>query len=78
MSVSLQGLFLFGFICGGLGFACGVAATWERRRDRPKFEFVITPEVLYQINSAMVTAWLDERGMVWMPRGPDFKAKVKP
>ena len=61
-----------------LGVMVGAWGAWERfiRRERP--QFVVTPEVLYQINSAMVTQWLDERGMVWMPRGPDFKVKAKP
>ncbi len=37
----------------------------------------ITPEVLHQLNAAMVVAWLEERGMTWMPKGAVFDPNRK-
>lgn len=75
--MSELGIFLLSLAAGA---PCGAYLVWERfiRHDRPPVNFLITQEVLYQINGAMVTQWLDEHGMVWMPKGPEFKAKVKP
>lgn len=68
------------FICVfGLGVYVGARLAWHRfcRTERPKLEIKITPEVASTISQQMVMAWLNERGLVWMPKGVDFKAKVK-
>ncbi|OHC68615.1 MAG: hypothetical protein A3H93_09130 [Rhodocyclales bacterium RIFCSPLOWO2_02_FULL_63_24] len=48
----------------------------ERRASRYKeaaLHLTVTPEVLNQLNGVMVTAWLDQHGYCWMPKGQEFK-----
>lgn len=65
------------------GAAAGayVSALWllhlvERRARRYKDAappLTVTPDVVKQINGAIVTAWLDANGYCWMPKGREFK-----
>ncbi|MDP1681059.1 MAG: hypothetical protein Q8L39_04715 [Burkholderiales bacterium] len=66
-------------LCFVLGAGFGAWLAWHFWLDRaqPKVELKIDPAVLSQINSLVVTAWLEQRGLVWMPKGVDFKATVK-
>lgn len=63
----------------GLGVAVGFEFAWERlmRREKPTIKLVITQEVLDKLDEQVVLKYLDARGLMWMPKGPDFKAKVK-
>jgi hypothetical protein len=37
----------------------------------------VTPEVASQLTGAMVNQWLDDRGLVWMPKGAVFEPGKK-
>lgn len=68
------------FVVGVQVGAClGAWCAWHfwLRREKPKVELKIEPTVLDLINSAMVSAWLDANGLMWMPKGAEFKAGVK-
>lgn len=73
-----EGVMIF---LGGVAFgaAIGFLLALERfmRKERPSFTLQITPELARKINGAMVTSWLEQHGLTWMPKGPDFKAKVR-
>lgn len=56
----------------GTAFGAWFAWYFWLRHDTPKVELKITPAVLTQINSLIVAAWLEERGLVWMPKGVEF------
>ena len=62
---------------GGMLFAgpFWLALAWRSflRYEQPKIELKVTPEVLNQINALMVTQWLNSQGLVWMPKGSEFK-----
>lgn len=62
-----------------LGLVIGFVVAWETfiRRERPTLKITVDKEVLSQINGAMIAAWLDQRGLIWMPKGQDFKVGVK-
>ncbi len=67
-----------------LGFYLGCAAGWWFNRKpavirNAKIEttLVVDPKVLTQINGAMVQAWLEERDLVWQPRGAVFDPERK-
>lgn len=66
---------------GGMIFGAPfwIALAWYRfcRTERPALAITVTPEVTSMITQQMVMAWLDPCGLVWMPKGVDFKAKVK-
>lgn len=66
-------------LCIVWGMAVGAFIAWHfwLRQAKATLEIKIDPEVLAQINSAMGMAWLDKNGLVWMPKGVEFKAKVK-
>lgn len=74
----IDGVLIF---IGGMLFGAPfwVALAWHRfcRTERPKLEVNVDPAVIAQINEHMVMGWLNQRGLVWMPKGVDFKAKVK-
>lgn len=56
----------------------GVAVMLNRKpTEKPPINatLVIDPKVLGQITAAMVTAWLEERGLVWQPKGAVFDPK---
>lgn len=58
-------------------FCAGWALGWWLNRKppvvhAPVIKFVITQEVLAQIDIATVNAWLEQRGLTWMPRGAVF------
>lgn len=65
----------------GAAVGAYVSALWllhlmERRAQRYKeatTHLTVTPEVLNQLNGIMVSQWLDQRGMCWMPKGQEFK-----
>lgn len=65
-----------------LGFTLGYAVAVMLNRKPPVDKeakivarLVIDPKALGQINAAMVTAWLEERGLTWMPKGAVFDHK---
>lgn len=62
-------------IAAACGFCVGLiwALRIARRYKQAPVELTVTPEVLNQLNGIMVSQWLDQRGMCWMPKGPDFK-----
>lgn len=67
---------VLGFLMGGLVGAA--AAAWAVRvfvllRGKPKVEITIDPAVLSEINGAMVGDWLDQHGLVAMPKGQEFR-----
>lgn len=66
-------------LCFVLGAAFGAWFAWYYwlRHYQPKVELKIDPAVLSQINTLIVTAWLEQRGLVWMPNGVEWKAKTK-
>lgn len=74
-------VFALGAIIGG------VAALWwhfdrlivqstNAPLDGRRVEFKVDPAVLDNLNEALVMAWLDRRGLMWQPKGADFKVKV--
>lgn len=69
-----EGLF---FVLGAI-FGAWFAWYFWLRNEKPVVELKIDPAILSQINSHIVTAWLESRGLVWMPKGVvDWKAKAK-
>lgn len=69
----------FSAFVAGLVFGIGLGGylAWEAfiRSERPKLNIVVTPEYIAQVNEAVVMAWLDAKGLMWQPRGVDFKFK---
>lgn len=60
-------------LCVGYAFGAWVNRKPPVIKDaKINADFKITPEVLHQLNSAMVTGWLEERGLTWMPKGAAF------
>lgn len=60
-----------------LAFAVGYALAWlsyHKPLVKPNIEanLVITPEVLKQLNMALVNAYLDQHGLTWQPKGAVF------
>lgn len=54
----------------GAGFGAVVAWAWFEHTARPrKIEIKVDPAVLSQLNEALIMAWLDSRGLMWMPKG---------
>jgi len=69
--------FLAGLVTGAVA---GAWWAWERfiRKDGIGITLNITPEVIDRIDAARVSAWLDRRGYMWMPKGlPDIMARAK-
>lgn len=62
-----------------MAFAVGIAlGVWLAvLTEKPTVELKLDKELLGSITSQMVMAWLDSRGLVWMPKGGDFRQKVK-
>lgn len=78
MGLLTEGVMIF---LGGMvfGAAIGFFLALDRfmRTERPTIELRVTPELAAQLSHGMVHEWLESHGMVWMPKGPDFRAKVK-
>lgn len=62
-----------------VGLYTGVGIGWWFNRKPPivkdaKIEanLVITPDVLKQLNMALVNAYLDQHGLTWQPKGAVF------
>ncbi len=60
-----------------IGFAAGYAVAWLTYRQppaQPKItaNLVIDQEVLDKIEAEKVVAWLNQRGLTWMPKGAVF------
>lgn len=68
----LLDMFLLGL---AVGVPFGAWFAWVRflRHARPTLKITIDPQVLNQINGAMIAAWLDQRGLIAMPKGKEFK-----
>lgn len=64
-------------LCFVLGSVFGAWLAWHfwLRREPPKIEMKIDPAVLSQLNSLIVTSWLEQRALVWMPKGIEFLVK---
>lgn len=58
-----------------LGFAFGA---WVNRKP-PKIEanLTVTPELLVLIEQKQVMEWLEQRGLVWQPKGAVFDPERK-
>ncbi|MDO8933550.1 MAG: hypothetical protein Q7U97_14245 [Rhodocyclaceae bacterium] len=69
------------FVAGILfGAVVGASLAWHRfcRAERPKIVIKVTPEFAALITRASAEEWARVRGLVWMPKGPDFgPSKVK-
>jgi len=63
---------LFG-VCIGLTWALHLVERRAKRYKEAALHLTVTPEVLNQLNSIMVTQWLDAHGYVWMPKGQEFR-----
>lgn len=67
-------IFGAGFLCGGV-----VALWWHFDRlvarseatdiDGQRVQFKVDTAVLNQLNESLIMAWLDARGLMWMPKG---------
>lgn len=77
-ATDLVAAFLAGVIIGAvltMAWALRLAARYKGAG----LNLTVTPEVLTQLNGALVNAWLESRGLCWMPKGPEFKvSKEKP
>lgn len=66
---------------GGIAFGAPfwVALAWYRfcRTERPKISIEVSRQEIARLESSVVLRWLDARGLVWMPKGPEFRPKVK-
>ena len=72
----IEGVLIF---IGGMvfGVVIGASLAWDRfcRTERPVIE--ISRQESANLPGKAVAIWLDERGLMWMPKGPDFKANTK-
>ena len=76
MSEQIVWAFIAGAALGGylaLAIALHIVERRAKRYKEAALHFTVTPETLTQLNSVMVTAWLDAHGYVWMPKGQEFK-----
>lgn len=55
-----------------VGIYIGVGIGWWFNRKPLEANLVITPEVLKQLNMALVNAYLDQHGLTWQPKGAVF------
>ena len=61
----------------GAGFGAVFAWAWFERTARPrKLELKADQEFISSLNEVLIMAWLDSRGLVWQPKGIDFKVKA--
>ena len=76
MSAAVIFALVFGFL---LGLVFGMWSVWQYMitHERRPLKITVDPRVLSQINGVMIAAWLDQRGLIWMPKGKDFKAGEK-
>lgn len=78
MGLLTEGVMIF---LGGmlLGTAIGFFLALGRfmRTERPTIELRVTPELAERLSSGVVHEWLEARGLTWMPKGQDFRPKVK-
>lgn len=62
-------VFSAGALCGGI-----LAAWWYWERfihdsNTMKIEYKVDASAINQLNEVLVMAWLDARGLMWMPKG---------
>ncbi len=67
-------VFAFGALCGGVvalwwHFDRLIAASEVTSIDNRHVQFKVDPAVLNNLNESLIRAWLDSRGLVWMPKG---------
>lgn len=67
-------VFALGGLCGGVAalwwhFERLVAGSNALRIERRQVEFLVDESAVAGLSEAMVMAWLDRRGLVWMPKG---------
>lgn len=65
---------LAGLTGASLGLVLGIH---YRRPVVVNSEIKVDAECFGFINQQLVQGWLDQRGLVWMPKGTEFKAKIK-
>lgn len=74
--MSGHAMLAFAFLAGA-GFGAVVARAWFERCGRPReIKIVIDKELARQIDERIVMGWLNSRGLVWQPKGIDFKVKA--
>lgn len=62
----------------GAGFGAALACAWFERYARPReVKIIIDREMARKIDERIVMAWLDGRGLVWMPAGLETIVKGK-
>ena len=66
--------FGLGALCGGVfvlwwHFERLVAGSEATSLDARHVQFKVDAAVLNQLNESLVMAWLDARGLMWMPKG---------
>ena len=71
--------FALGLIVGVcLGFVITAEWAWRKFLSKPPtIELKADRKAVESIAAANIVAWLDSHGMVMLPKGPDFQAKVK-
>jgi len=70
-------MLVFAFLVGA-GFGAVVAWAWFERCGRPRqVKIVIDRELARTIDERIVMAWLNGRGLVWMPAGLETIVKGK-
>lgn len=74
--MSGHAMLAFAFFVGA-GFGAVIAWAWFERCGRPReVKIVIDRELARSIDQRIILGWLDAHGLVWMPKGIDFKAKA--
>ena len=78
MSTEAFVAFSLGLACGGLvGALAAFQLAWRMFLSKPPtIEMKADRVALASMAACNVAAWLDENGLVMMPKGEDFKAKV--
>ena len=65
-------IFALGAVCG---FSLGAWGAWHfwLEDEKPVVRLTVDNEVLANITQEIVMIWLDQRGMVWQPKGAAFE-----
>lgn len=60
--------FAAGVLFGGF-IVSWAMAEYRKGKKPPQIEFKVDASAVDKLTLAMVSAWLEQRGLVWMPKG---------
>lgn len=66
--------FAAGVLFGGFIVSWAIAE-YRKGKKPPQIEFRVDASAVEKLTLVMVNAWLDQRGLVWMPKGAEYMVK---